>query len=84
MEDSQFSALPPDIAAEAQNLRRDWESRNRQILQERLLTSSFSSVFRYNNRSELPNSISLRRVLAQLPRGRVNLGILICVVFHAK
>lgn len=52
MEDSQISALPPDLAAEAQNLRRDWESRNRQMLQERLLTSSFSSVFRYNNRSE--------------------------------
>lgn len=52
MEDSQISALPPDLAAEAQNLRRDWESRNRQMLQERLLTSSFSSVFRYNNRSK--------------------------------
>ena len=53
MEDSQISALPPDLAAEAQNLRRDWESRNRQMLQERLLTSSFSSVFRYNNRSKI-------------------------------
>ena len=52
MEESQISALPPDLAAEAQNLRRDWESRNRQMLQERLLTSSFSSVFRYNSRSE--------------------------------
>lgn len=28
MEDSQISSLPPDLAAEAQHLRRDWESRN--------------------------------------------------------
>ncbi|CAO1370647.1 unnamed protein product [Diamesa hyperborea] len=58
MEDSQISALPPDLAAEAQNLRRDWETRNRQLLQERILhTSSFSNVIRHNNRSEY-NSIS--------------------------
>lgn len=52
MEDPQISALPPDLAVEDQNLTRVWDSRNRQMLQERLLTSSFSAVFRYNNRSE--------------------------------
>ena len=31
MEDSQIAALPPDLAAEAQSLRREWESRNRHI-----------------------------------------------------
>lgn len=38
MEDSQIAALPPDLAAEAQNLRREWESRNRHM-QDRFFTS---------------------------------------------
>ncbi|XP_060516281.1 E3 ubiquitin-protein ligase HUWE1 isoform X2 [Cylas formicarius] len=40
MEDSQMSALPPDLAAEAQNLRRDWYARNRQMAQQRFLQSN--------------------------------------------
>ncbi|XP_055907075.1 E3 ubiquitin-protein ligase HUWE1 [Eupeodes corollae] len=40
MEDSQIASLPPDLVAEAQNLRRDWEHRNRQTLHERLVTHS--------------------------------------------
>jgi len=28
MEESQIASLPPELAAEAQFLRRDWESRN--------------------------------------------------------
>lgn len=68
MEDSQISVLPPDLAAEAQNLRRDWENRNRQIMQEQInqigasgnsgnvgTSPSFSSVLRY--RSRLPEPI---------------------------
>lgn len=68
MEDSQISVLPPELAAEAQNLRRDWESRNRQIMQEQInqiggggnsgnvgTSPSFSSVLRY--RSRLPEPI---------------------------
>lgn len=56
MEDSQIAALPPDLAAEAQNLRRDWETRNRQM-QERILTSSFTHALRNpGNRSEYPRS----------------------------
>lgn len=69
MEDSQISALPPDLAAEAQNLRRVWETRNRQLLQERILTSSFSNVLRHNNRSEY-NNISRRMRSLQL--GAIN------------
>lgn len=69
MEESQISVLPPELAAEAQNLRRDWESRNRQIMQEQMsqigaggnsgnvgTSPSFSSVLRY--RSRLPEPIS--------------------------
>lgn len=59
MEDSQISVLPPELAAEAQNLRRDWETRNRQIMQEQIsqngTSPSFSSVLRY--RSRLPDPI---------------------------
>lgn len=55
MEDSQIAALPPELAAEAQNLRRDWETRNRQM-QERILTQSFSHALRNpGNRSEFKN-----------------------------
>jgi E3 ubiquitin-protein ligase HUWE1 len=52
MEESQISVLPPDLAAEAQTLRRDWEARNRQIMQERFLThvsqsnNTLSSILR--------------------------------------
>lgn len=79
MEDSQIAALPPELAAEAQNLRRDWETRNRQM-QERILTSSFSHALRNpNNRSEYArpsvsgllsalNSTSLRAIVANRAR----------------
>ncbi|KAJ8914753.1 hypothetical protein NQ315_013256 [Exocentrus adspersus] len=46
MEDSQMSALPPDLAAEAQTLRRDWYARNRQMAQERFLQSNLSTIIR--------------------------------------
>jgi E3 ubiquitin-protein ligase HUWE1 len=44
--------LPPELAAEAQNLRRDWEARNRQMMQERFFShvghgsSALSSILR--------------------------------------
>lgn len=55
MEESQISVLPPELAEEAQTLRRDWESRNRQIMQDRLLnqittSSNFPSVLRYRRK----------------------------------
>ena len=70
MEDSQIAALPPELAAEAQNLRRDWETRNRQM-QERLLTSSFTHALRNpNNRSEYtrPSISSLLNTLNSASR----------------
>jgi len=55
MEESQISVLPPELAAEAQNLRREWEARNRQLMQERFLshvthnTSVLSSILRHTS-----------------------------------
>ncbi|CAH1153351.1 unnamed protein product [Phaedon cochleariae] len=46
MEDSQMSALPPDLAAEAQTLRRDWYARNRQMAQERFLQTNLTTIYR--------------------------------------
>lgn len=50
MEDSQMAVLPPDLAAEAQNLRREWEARNRQLMADRFFTNSganaLSSIIR--------------------------------------
>jgi hypothetical protein len=52
MEDSQIAVLPPDLASEAQNLRREWETRNRQMLQDRFFshtnhtTTTLSSILR--------------------------------------
>jgi E3 ubiquitin-protein ligase HUWE1 len=54
MEDSQMSALPPDLAAEAQTLRRDWEARNRQMVQERILQSNLTSIIRHSTRTRQP------------------------------
>lgn len=87
MEESQISVLPPELAAEAQNLRRDWESRNRQIMQEQIsqigaggnsgnvgTSPSFSSVLRY--RSRLPEPISSVNYLQRMrwPNWPINPG----------
>lgn len=45
-----MSVLPPDLAAEAQNLRRDWEARNRQIVQERFFQSNLTTIIRHSAR----------------------------------
>ncbi|XP_076681578.1 HECT, UBA and WWE domain containing E3 ubiquitin protein ligase 1 isoform X3 [Andrena cerasifolii] len=56
MEESQISVLPPDLAQEAQNLRREWEDRNRHIMQERFInqvrqgSASFSRLLRTSSR----------------------------------
>ncbi|CAN0188024.1 unnamed protein product [Lampetra planeri] len=44
MDDSVLAVLPPDIAAEAQALRRELEARHRQLMQERLFSHSNSSA----------------------------------------
>lgn len=44
MEESQIAALPADLAAEAQSLRREWETRNRQFLQDRLFSHGHSGT----------------------------------------
>ncbi|KAK2707710.1 E3 ubiquitin-protein ligase HUWE1-like [Artemia franciscana] len=43
LEDSQIALLPPDLAAEAQRLRREWEARNRH-LNERIFSSDASAL----------------------------------------
>lgn len=48
-----MSALPPDLAAEAQTLRRDWEARNRQMVQERFLQSNLTTIIRHTTRGRL-------------------------------
>ncbi|XP_044765781.1 E3 ubiquitin-protein ligase HUWE1 isoform X3 [Coccinella septempunctata] len=53
MEDSQISALPPDLAAEAQNLRRDLEARNRQLVQERFLHNNLTTIIRHSARGRI-------------------------------
>ena len=56
MEESQISVLPPELAQEAQNLRREWEARNRHIMQERFLnhvsqgSTALSSILRSSSR----------------------------------
>lgn len=58
MEDSQISVLPPELAAEAQNLRRELETRNRANMQPQSQignVQSYPSVLRY--RSRLPEPI---------------------------
>ncbi|XP_011497625.1 PREDICTED: E3 ubiquitin-protein ligase HUWE1 [Ceratosolen solmsi marchali] len=56
MEESQISVLPPDLVQEAQNLRREWEARNRHMMQERFLNhvsqsnATLSSILRNSGR----------------------------------
>ncbi|KAF5283384.1 hypothetical protein FQA39_LY04760 [Lamprigera yunnana] len=58
MEDSQMSALPPDLAAEAQTLRRDWEARNRQLVQERIFQSNLTTIIRHSTRGRLSSRLN--------------------------
>lgn len=57
MEESQISVLPPDLAQEAQTLRREWEARNRHMMQERFLShvsqgnTALSSILRNSGRA---------------------------------
>lgn len=48
-----MSVLPPDLAAEAQTLRRDWEARNRQMVQERFFQNNLSTIIRHSTRGRL-------------------------------
>ncbi|XP_058791372.1 E3 ubiquitin-protein ligase HUWE1 isoform X2 [Phymastichus coffea] len=62
MEESQISVLPPDLAQEAQNLRREWETRNRMMMQERFLNhvgqgnATLSSILRNSGRVRGPGA----------------------------
>ena len=44
MDDSQVAVLPPDLAAEAQSLRRELEERHRRIMQDRLYSQGLPSM----------------------------------------
>ncbi|XP_035825881.1 E3 ubiquitin-protein ligase HUWE1 isoform X3 [Aplysia californica] len=52
MDDSMLAVLPPELAAEAQELRRDMEERHRRLLQERLIAqggaASISAILRHS------------------------------------
>ncbi|BFZ10773.1 hypothetical protein BsWGS_13813 [Bradybaena similaris] len=52
MDDSMLAVLPPELAAEAQELRRDMEERHRRLLQERLFAqagaASISAILRHS------------------------------------
>lgn len=53
-----MSALPPDLAAEAQTLRRDWEARNRQMVQERFFQSNLTTIIRHSTRGRLSSRLN--------------------------
>lgn len=66
MEDSQMSALPPDLAAEAQTLRRDWEARNRQMqVQERFLEANLTTIIRHTGRGRIASRFNAAHLLPQ-------------------
>lgn len=44
MDDSMVAVLPPDLAAEAQALRRELEERHRRLMQERLFAQGAASL----------------------------------------
>lgn len=74
MEDSQISALPPDLAQEAQNLRREWEARNRHMMQERFLShvghgsTALSSILQHSGRGRASNArYAIHTMAAQRP-----------------
>ncbi|KAL7301215.1 hypothetical protein TKK_0006181 [Trichogramma kaykai] len=77
MEESQISVLPPDLAQEAQNLRREWETRNRHMMQERFLNhvsqgnATLSSILRNTTRG-IRRGPAARYAIHQAPRSHWN------------
>ena len=55
MDDTQLAVLPPELSAEAQELRRDVEERHRRLLQERLVAQGgaahISAILRHSGES---------------------------------
>ena len=53
MDDTMVAVLPPELAAEAQTLRRELEDRHRRLMQERLFAqgaASLSAILRHTGR----------------------------------
>lgn len=79
MEESQISVLPPDLAQEAQNLRREWEARNRHMMQERFLNhvsqsnTALSSILRNSGRGKF-----LLQVILDYTNININMNKMIC------
>ncbi|XP_059143196.1 E3 ubiquitin-protein ligase HUWE1-like isoform X5 [Physella acuta] len=69
MDDSMLAVLPPELAAEAQELRRDMEERHRRLLQERLFAqagaASISAILRH---SGLAGRLGTRYAIRAAPR----------------
>lgn len=63
-----MSVLPPDLAAEAQTLRRDWEARNRQLVQERFFQSNLTTIIRHSTRGRLASRFNTQTLLPQRPQ----------------
>ena len=57
MDDSMVAVLPPDLAAEAQALRRELEERHRRLMQERFFAQtgagSLSAILRQTGKKSL-------------------------------
>ncbi|XP_021962373.1 E3 ubiquitin-protein ligase HUWE1 isoform X3 [Folsomia candida] len=72
MDESQIAVLPADLATEAQGLRREWESRNRQLLHERFFShgytagSALSSILR-NSGMRITSRYGLQTTIAGRP-----------------
>uniref|UniRef100_A0A1B6DRZ8 HECT-type E3 ubiquitin transferase n=1 Tax=Clastoptera arizonana TaxID=38151 RepID=A0A1B6DRZ8_9HEMI len=65
IEESQISVLPPELAAEAQNLRREWEARNRQLMQERFISHVTNSTTALSSILRTSQARGLRRTTAR-------------------
>lgn len=60
-----MSVLPPDLAAEAQTLRRDWEARNRQRVQERFFQRNLTTIIRHTTRGRLASRFDTQHIFPQ-------------------
>ncbi|XP_046372246.1 E3 ubiquitin-protein ligase HUWE1-like isoform X1 [Haliotis rufescens] len=72
MDDSMLAVLPPDLAAEAQELRREFEERHRRIVQERIFAqagaASLSAILRHSGAQDRAG-LSRGRTLVDEYRG---------------
>lgn len=88
MDDSMLAVLPPDLAAEAQELRREFEERHRRIVQERIFAqagaASLSAILRHSGAQDRAGLSRGRTLVDEYRGGQLSLNAATAIVMSCQ